>query len=197
MTYNPAIPLGTDKPATSQPQILTNFGQLNTIFSRNHYAFNDATAANRGKHQFCSFVNQAAGPVTTATEGALYCKLQGGRSGLYFRRESSGTEILMSNQHSPSWTVVGTTGTGRTFLPGNLLIQYGYLFVDSTTSTVVTYPTAFSAVPYSIQVSMERAANPSDHQVYIIEASSAVNQFRVYQTAVGSHYVYWMAIGPS
>lgn len=197
MTYNPAIPQASDQPSLSQGQMLINFGQLNTIFDSNHYTFNYATVADRGKHKYASFMNQAAGPVTGATECALYAKLSAAHSNLFWRRESNGTEIQMSSNINPTWGVVGTTGKGMSFLPGGLLIQWGYKLVPSLSSTNTGFVTAFSASPYSIQVSMERTATSSAQQVYIIEGSVGPGSFNIYHTASAAHYVYWMAIGPA
>lgn len=74
MTYNPNIPLSSDRPSQSQSQILTNFSELNTVFSVNHVAFDNVTIANRGKHNDVSLLQQAADPAAVVGEGQLYTK---------------------------------------------------------------------------------------------------------------------------
>ena len=65
MTYDPNIPQGNDNISTSQNDILTNFEQLNTLFNRDHYTWNDPTSAFRGGHRKMSF------PAALAADPAL------------------------------------------------------------------------------------------------------------------------------
>lgn len=74
MTYKPGTPLPTDRPSISQGDLKTNFGQLNTIFKANHFEYDWATVADRGKHRFVTFVKQAADPVITGTDWATFVK---------------------------------------------------------------------------------------------------------------------------
>jgi hypothetical protein len=65
------IPLATDSPAYSQGQFLANNQSLAAYFANDHYMFDDATAAYRGKHRVVHLEQQ--GSVTTATnEVAVY-----------------------------------------------------------------------------------------------------------------------------
>ena len=96
MTYDPAIPQAGDDPAVSQAQLLTNAGQLNTIFALNHFEYNHVTVADRGKHRYISMVSQAP-PVTGAGEGATYVNNTGAtRQQLHYRRESNGIDVPIS-----------------------------------------------------------------------------------------------------
>lgn len=70
MTYNPNLPQATDYIDESQPELLVNFQQLNTLYDLDHYAFNDGTA-NVGLHQKITSPDQAA-HVTTTTHPILY-----------------------------------------------------------------------------------------------------------------------------
>ena len=64
MVYKPNIPASTDKPAQSQPEIQTNFSELNTQFSLEHVAFN--AGADNGKHKFVT-LQRSAGIVPAGT----------------------------------------------------------------------------------------------------------------------------------
>jgi len=89
MVYSPNIPQPNNRPSNSQPQLLENFSQLNTIFNVNHQTFNAAT--NAGKHTHVDMIAQAA-PTPLAGEGSLYVFNTGGtREQCRYRRESSGT----------------------------------------------------------------------------------------------------------
>ncbi len=191
MTYNPGIPLPGDRPSDSQPQLLINFGQLNTLFARNHYEYNWATAADRGKHRFCTLFNQAAGPATGATEIALYSKILAGEQILYLRRKSNGAEIPMSVDNTPV-----NAATGRSFIPGHMYIQWGQVVAPSGESGLIPYSQPFAAPPWSIVVTPLRTAgaNPTPCFVSSTHPPDAVN-FRIVNTSTNPHTVYWMAIG--
>lgn len=93
-SYNPNIPWANDDPGISQGQMLTNFGELNTLFNVDHVQYNDATVADRGKHRQITVLNSAVAPVTGATEGGLYILNSGAaRQYGYYRREANGVEI--------------------------------------------------------------------------------------------------------
>lgn len=70
------IPLATDAPAYSQGQILSNNQALATYMAIDHYMFDDATAAFRGKHRIVHLEPQASA-VTAASEAAIYYDTSG------------------------------------------------------------------------------------------------------------------------
>lgn len=91
MTYNPGIPRETDIPSQSQGQMLTNFQQLNEIFDEDHVPFDDATSANRGKHDKSTYIELSADPTTIANEVAFYSKeASSGKTEVFYRRELDG-----------------------------------------------------------------------------------------------------------
>jgi hypothetical protein len=151
MTYNPNIPQATDIPSQSQGQFLTNFGQLNTIFDVDHVPFNDGTAANRGKHDKSTYVEQGADPTTSANEMALYTKDNAGANTLYMRQESNGSVIQMSGA-APTAAI-----NGSTFLPGGLILKWGQVVPNSSPTSVV-FPTAFPGNLYSITLTINNNA---------------------------------------
>jgi hypothetical protein len=55
MTYNANIPQTNTNLSVSQGQFLTNFSQLNTIFAKDHYTWDDNTSANRGWQKQVTF----------------------------------------------------------------------------------------------------------------------------------------------
>jgi hypothetical protein len=202
MTYNPNIPQGIDLPSASQPQLLTNFNQANTLFALNHYTFNDATVALRGKHKIV-VMPVAAAPATTATEAALYTKAYPVtlKPTLYFRQNNSGSEIQMSGP-TPIFTQFVYNGKpalrANTFLPGGLLFQYGYFYYDAGTTPSVLYASSFSGgfAAYSIQLTIERD-HGSAVTLFVKEGTSTDSEFKMTSDVSGDHFVYWTAIGPS
>ena len=92
MSFNPNIPQSSNIPSQSQAQFLTNFGQLNTIFDVDHVTYDNATSANRGKHDKSTYVELGSAPATLTNEVAVYAKDTGTQPDLFYRPEGSGTE---------------------------------------------------------------------------------------------------------
>jgi len=69
MVYSPNIPQPTDKPQNSQPLILQNFQDINSLINVNHVGFD---VANAGKHNLVEFVVQTDPPSVTLAEVKLY-----------------------------------------------------------------------------------------------------------------------------
>ena len=111
MTYNPSIPQSTDIPSQSQSQLLTNFTQLNTVFSTNHVAFNNATVANRGKHNDVSLLQQAIEPAAVANEGQLYTKGVAGVPAPTYRIQAGIYSVPLVINAGDFATINGTANT--------------------------------------------------------------------------------------
>ena len=148
MTYNPAIPRSTDRPSSSQAQILTNFGQLNTIFGSDtgsgqvgdHIAFDSGDVADRGKHAKVRLVEQMGDPSTATDEMALYTKAVSGVTQLFVRDEMSAT-IRQITGLTPSAAIAGS----RTILtPFGIRFNFGSVNISSV-GTAITFHTAFSS----------------------------------------------------
>jgi len=112
MVYNPNIPQGTDNISVSQPQLLENFSQLNTVFSENHYAFDDATAANRGLHQKVTYPLVIANPNAVAPICNTYTKTIDGKQELFFQNNSASTDVYQITSNGGSWTPSLATSSG-------------------------------------------------------------------------------------
>lgn len=186
MSYNPSIPQANDLISVSQGDIQTNFTQANTLIAIDHYEFDHATVANRGKHKSV-VLPEAAAIATAADEGALYTKDDGTRPALYYRQESNGTEIPLTGINPVS------ANNGYTFLQGSMLIQWGKVAAPGNAGNVV-FPTVFSAPPYSIQVSLERASGGQTVTVDSTTAPTAAG-FNYLSSSAGSVFLYWIAIG--
>lgn len=189
MTYNPNIPQTSNILSVSQGQLLTNFQQINTVFSKNHVAMNNATTANRGKHTAVQFSRRSSAPALDSTDGAYYTKNSSGTN--VFWQRQGGAEVKITNV-DPS---IGANG--HTFLPGGLLIQWGSLNVPSGESSSISFPVAFSSVPYSINVTARRSATASDTPMFVSSTHlPTATNFRIVNTSSNAHTGYWMALGP-
>ena len=195
MTYNPNIPQADDLISESQGQILDNFTQLNEVFGKDHVKYDDATVADRGRHKQSTYTELSADPATLVNENAIYTKDVNAISQLFLRKQSSGTVIQMSAE-DPIRAQNGTS-----FLPGlstgGILIQWGQLSIASGGPHNVNFPTAFTAVPFSITTSMFRGTN-SSADVFFIDSVTPpdATSFRVRNSSGSSRTMAWMAIGP-
>ena len=194
--YYPSIPQPTDNPSVSQAQLLQNFGQINTSFSVNHDALTDATSANWGKHTFVSLMQQAVEPTTIASEGALYTYSvtpTGGSAApqLFWGPESDGATVQLTNYFAPL-----NAATGGTFLPGGLIMQWAVVNCTASSVTAVTFPTAFSAAAFCVQVTGWQTAS-SNSVIFVVNASVTKTGFSIKNQSGSAQNVSWLAIGPS
>lgn len=188
MTFNPNIPQSTDIPAQSQAQFLTNFSQLNTVFDLDHVTFNNATAANRGKHDKSTYVEQSGDPVTGANEVALYSKDTSGNTRLYMRQESAGTVIQLSGA-SPT-----VAASGSTFLPGGLILKWGGKASPVTNDILTFAGGAFPNNVFSITITPVKA-DSTERSFYILTGSVTLSQFQITTDSGAFSQMYYFAIG--
>jgi len=133
---------------------------------------------------------QGSAPSTAANEGGLYTKQANSVTCLFWRQESSGTEVQMTTSQTPSKAT-----SGYSFLPGDILIQWGQKATPGSSGSV-SYPVAFASAPYSLSVSIQR---DSGNQSVTIDSSTipTTTTFNYLSSSAGSSILYWMAIGPA
>lgn len=117
MSYDPNIPQASDVIATSQGQLLTNFGQLNSVYgtSGDHYAYDNATPGEQNLHAKVTLprlptANPPGNVLPTPAAGitAIFSQAAGGQSNLYYRRDGLTTNYPLS----PIKSYVNFTTTG-------------------------------------------------------------------------------------
>ena len=140
--YNSQIPQPKDKIAIGQPAFLTNFMDLFNAFNEDHVSLLDPT--NPGNHNVAR-LNQQNNPLSTQiSEVALYSKLVPTQTDqLFFRPQGNGTEIQYTNYQiyplpqifftpAPPAAPILLQGQFFTFLPGNIIMYFGYVFPNAT-----------------------------------------------------------------
>lgn len=129
MAYNANIPVATDAPSTSQPQMLANFQEINAAFNLNHQDFN---LVGVGKHKFINFPEQAAAPAIVPDEINLYSRLSAltNIAELCVKKED-GT----INEFTNYTTHAGGAGifSGWTRLPSGILLKWGQDVANGST----------------------------------------------------------------
>lgn len=187
--YNGNIPQPSDRPSDSQADLLNNFGAIKVFLDRNHVAIVDPTTnTSEGKHKFLQMPEQGSAPTTDANEAGLYVKEQSSRSTLFFRQESNGTEVQMTNLDPL------LASSGYTFLPGGLILQWGAAVSTSSNPTNVTYPTPFSTVYQVTATFSNSSASLASKTWNISSMTNSGFSFWVQNPVIGLR-VRWMAIG--
>jgi hypothetical protein len=205
MTYTSDIPVSGDSLGGTRDRIRANFQEIASVIGLNHVAFN---STGEGKHKFLQMPEQASAPATAVDEAGFYCKVgtTPAQANLFFRAEDSagtgGKEYQLTRAIEAYAASFGTNTTalsgangfgGWTFLPGNLLLQYGNF--NPNTSATVVFPVPFNAAPFIVQLTGE-ASNSSNYRAVISTGTVTATQF-VFSGTIDSHFkpLYFMAIG--
>lgn len=147
MVYNPNVPANANEdPSLTQPNLTANFQALNTFLSVNHVSLNDP---NQGFHSFLQMPEQGSPPITGADIAALYMQEVPtlGKTGLYFRNESNGTSLQLTNAYITDLSNGGTAGGTlyRMNIPLGFTIYAGITStIPATTAQTVVLPVAFT-----------------------------------------------------
>ncbi len=141
-SWNPNIPLVTDKILQSARQIKANFRAINQSFNANHVPLTSSDDLS-GKHNALIFT-VASDPTTTANETALYTKLVSSVPQLFFRPNSDQTPIQMtypSLQTGLQSTDPDVYYTSQySFVAGPFVIYMGYVHLSTDGQAVVLSP---------------------------------------------------------
>ena len=202
MTYT-ILPNSGQTLGASRPFINTNFSLIQSVFDVNHVDFN-ATGA--GKHKFVQI--PVGSPTNVAGEGTLYTVTLGGETQLAYLTDGQGKAYQLTRTISGSFTTFGQSiayGTppadftqvgGWSFLPGGLLIQYGFFSKAGATGTsgLIQFPVTWSTGNFTIQMTLYRN---SGNQSISLDSSNppTTTNFHFLTSSAGSDGIEWMAIG--
>lgn len=169
MTYNPNIPQPIDDMSVSQGDLLTNFGDLNTVYgsSGDHVALD--AASNRGKHKKVTFVSQGSdpdtdSPATLENELAMFALEEGSDTELYLRKESNGTvnQITKNNELFIQVYPVFAINMDK-----NLVVSSSYNYDSGTGVTRLDSGTkAHFKFPFTNAVT-DAAGNPTNNYMFV------------------------------
>lgn len=125
MTFVLGMPFDGQSLGNSKPQVRGNFTTIYNWGAVNHIAMNSAGA---GKHFFVEMPNQASN-VTIANECGIYAKSLGSAafSNVVWQQENGGADPLRNQGAVIQMTNILplNAATGRSFLPGGLLLLWG------------------------------------------------------------------------
>ena len=107
---------------------------------------------------------ETSGPTTAASEGALYVKEVSGSSELFYREESDGTEIQMTNG--------GSAAGGATYTTVSPTLQEGSTYATEQATTSASYDKLKELSPLtrsgSIKVEWEHKEDPGGGTAYTV-----------------------------
>lgn len=198
MTYSPRPKPSGDTLVGSRDQIRTNFEVIQDRFEDNHTAYGSGS----GKHSFIQIPERAAIPAgLVASDGTLYTKDANGRSQLFYTDEDSGNEYQMTRANVGAFTEFatntnysGSINGGWTFLPGGMILNYGFLSAATTTTRTITFAKSLTNTSYSVTITPV-GVSLNDTNVSVITGSISNTSFDVRNPNSLSIGIYWMAIG--
>lgn len=141
ISYNPSIPQSNDLISNSQPQILQNFGAINTIVGIDHYSF-ASSAPPAGDHKQVTFgASNPASPdppgQVTVNPPVLFTNIKDGAgnalpNGVAEMFFYSGTPAQGQNNYVAK-------PTGSTVLMGGIIMKWGHGNVPPNVTTPVSF----------------------------------------------------------
>lgn len=136
--YNPNVPENpSDTLATSQRDILNNFGQLFNNFLKNHVSI-DQTGA--GNHTIIQLVEQESAVQTDNSEINVYSKdIEESTDQVFLRYQGNGQEFAYTCYQIYGLTPTDSQISYFTFLPGRILVYFGS-FSTLPNNTLSLYP---------------------------------------------------------
>ncbi len=198
--YTINIPQPGDNPSQSQDQILQNFQTLNTAFSVNHVAFNNA---DQGKHNKISIpVNGGAASTFLVTEMGMQNRSAAptSRPDIWLSRGTDAAYPMTGYQNGGT-----TVNNGWTYLPSGLKMAWGVsTCVNAAVLTVVyaaqltNFPgfTTFWSCPQTTRI---RVAPPAQSGAFVmVQDNFSATQFSAFSSdpaSTGNVEFAWTVIG--
>lgn len=188
-TYTRDIPDGPHNPSTDQGPMKVNTNSIDSLLAINHNSFG---VTDGGKHLYIQMPDDLnPGIPTGAQEILLYNGLDGTHN-LYFVPPSTlvpAGGIQMTRNEAPV-----LLGTGFSWLPGGIIVQWGT--ATKVTDGSVAFSPIFTAVPYSVQITVFEANN---NRHFVSVKTTSTSGFTVSsRDASGndeSNTFFWIAIG--
>jgi hypothetical protein len=190
INYVPDIPLGSDNPSASQPNLLINCNAVASIVSVDLVGFNDP-GNNSGYHQKSTYVDQTSSPPGAVTGADVVYSATVNTLLELFLQRPSGTAIQLTSGTTKAGAPFPSAG--QTFLPGGFQLKWGSGSLTGPGSNTVT----FTAVGLT--------AFPTNGAMGFVCPYATGNQFNVTnvtQTSIsvatpggGASSFLWLAIG--
>ena len=176
MALNINIPQANQTLAITQPLILNNFNAINTAFAVDHVNFNDP---GQGKHNKITFPVQAVVPVFAASDLGLFS---------FLNATTTKNELNVYKANNAGYVNVPFTasilsnsapiqnGSGWSYLPSGLIIQWGTVSVGITLNNTITlavnFPIPFPTAVLNVQATQNTVGSASRGIFYNVSATN-------------------------
>ncbi len=214
--YTDNIPASQNNPSVDQPKMKVNTKSIKDIIGEDHVTF---SANNGGFHKKSRYVNTVGFPLgLQAGIGTLYTKLAIStgaslESELFYISDTGDPAPGPTRDYQLTRTITGSfplfakntqnynaqgnhlTG-GWTFLPGGMLMQYGFISIPAPNQTI-KFPVPFNNIPFSIQLTSEATAGGNSPAFGVRNGTVTQTDFQIIAATgfAGILKVYWVAIG--
>jgi hypothetical protein len=196
LPYDTGFPVPGDSLGTTQAKFFNNTSSVKSLLNVNHYDFSNTLY---GNHKLVIYGRETSNfPNLTgilANAIATYGKSDGTRTQLVFQPsgDSTGAQAIQLTAGDVTNANFGAATNGWTFLPGNLIYQYGFQAAINGNITV-TYPLPFPTAVYSVEITPVTDDNTTIRNSILNVSGTA--SFVISHTDT-SHLTgfYWMAIG--
>ena len=213
MTYNPLIPIGSNNISVDRSAIQVNFQQANSLINNDHYAFDDATSANRGYHrQIYMPIATVGSPSLGGFAGVFFCQDDANDTATrpqLFWKNSSNTYQVTNRFRDGSATGYWMLNDASSTQPG-LIIMWGTRSITTGSGQpTVTLPPitnyAYSGLQtqgfpnniFNVSLTSNYGSVSDGPTQFCVDTSSfSKTSFRVrYTGASANGNLYWYAIG--
>jgi hypothetical protein len=139
---------------------------------------------------------QGSAPSTDVNEVGVYPKVgvNPAETALFFRGENNGYEYQLTSPDSSYTGSFGLNSNGWTFLPGNLILQYGTVSAPPKNGTI-TFPKPFKSAFLGIQLTCQRDTASNSPVSYAVTQATPLTTADYRIEASGATSLFWMAIG--
>lgn len=199
-TYFNNIPQAGDDPSVSQPQLLANFGSIESLLNINHVDFASPDA---GKHTAVNLTQQGAAPTFASPETGIFnivSALTGFNETFIHKYSNNGA----ANGNIPFTASILSTSTpsagqpGWCYLASGLIIKFGTYTTISTAIQTITFPVAanipvFNTILWAAVIG--RTSDGTD-SVATLQTYSTVNlTAKLSALGLGPNQIFYIAIG--
>ena len=188
-TYTRSVPNPPNFPSQDVGNMQINTNSIYDIIDKDHFTFGSPGTVD-GTHRRVSLSNIAAPGVPGTTNAVLFANNPAGTSQPFWQIGVGAANIFQIPTF-PTATPPSATQNGFSYLPGGILMQWGFALLPASGSTI-NFPTPFVGVPFSITVTPFALSLPMQAAVGAVPAPTNAG-FTILSSGLAS--IYWVAIG--
>lgn len=190
MSYTLGIPADGQSLGNSKPQVRGNFTTIFNAFAVNHVALDSLP---QGIHKRVDLL-EVSTPAPLAGMDTLYAQATSIPLGELFYIRGGSPDVIQMTNGTPV-----NASSGSTFLPGGMLMQWGFETLNASGFKQVSFSIPFrlsggNTPPWNIQLTLRTGDILVQRCVYADNV--LFDKFDIKSTNAQSKEVYWMAIGP-